>query len=203
MKPIHNKVYCPIASKFKQLFESESKAMNSIKFNKDDFDDKNHVPCRAYYCEACGGWHLTSLPSYNENSNKRIQFLRERSSSSSKLLDELAEILESDTELTEDEISKCSELLLRAKRNCTIDDNKRRIDLSAKFEHLKALRRRRIINDGVKKIKDILSTQYSDADIQECLDVWNTIDGLDWCGKEKTQLYNDLQTAKGARKNIT
>ena len=32
--------------------------MNFIKFNSEEFDDK--TPIRTYYCEVCGGWHVTS-----------------------------------------------------------------------------------------------------------------------------------------------
>lgn len=42
------------------LFESEAKAINFINFNADDIAAENKgVPVRAYYCMACGGWHIT------------------------------------------------------------------------------------------------------------------------------------------------
>ena len=40
------------------LFEEEKKALNFLKFNSGDYDDK--APVRAYYCNACMGWHITS-----------------------------------------------------------------------------------------------------------------------------------------------
>ena len=42
------------------LFESEAKAVNFINFNADDMAAENKgVPVRAYFCAACGGWHIT------------------------------------------------------------------------------------------------------------------------------------------------
>ena len=56
MKP-KNRVMCPDCGKPKMFFESESKANNFIKFNKDDI--KNGDELRSYYCPACCGWHVS------------------------------------------------------------------------------------------------------------------------------------------------
>lgn len=40
------------------LFEEEKKALNFIKFNSGEYEDR--VPVRAYYCHVCMGWHITS-----------------------------------------------------------------------------------------------------------------------------------------------
>lgn len=58
MKPTKNRIFCRECGRAKMLFESEKKAMNFIKFNSEEFDSK--TPNRAYYCEVCGGWHVTS-----------------------------------------------------------------------------------------------------------------------------------------------
>lgn len=52
-----NRIYCPIAYRPKMLFETEEKAMRFIRMNADQFDGK--VPIRAYFCNGCGGWHVT------------------------------------------------------------------------------------------------------------------------------------------------
>ncbi len=45
------------------LFESQKKADNFIKFNREAMEEEGKkVPVRSYYCEACGGWHVTSNP---------------------------------------------------------------------------------------------------------------------------------------------
>lgn len=52
-----NRIMCPDCGKQKILFESESKANNFIKWNKDDIE--NGEKLRAYYCSACCGWHIS------------------------------------------------------------------------------------------------------------------------------------------------
>lgn len=61
MKPTKNVIFCPDCQRRKMLFESEAKALNFIKFNGEEIEELNgRAPIRAYYCEACAGWHLTS-----------------------------------------------------------------------------------------------------------------------------------------------
>lgn len=61
-----NYVFCVGAGRSKLLFESEAKARTFMKFNSEKIADKNgHAPVRAYYCECCGGWHLTSTERYH------------------------------------------------------------------------------------------------------------------------------------------
>lgn len=53
------RVMCPDCQRQKMLFETEKKALNFLKFNADNLRyTTDHM--RAYYCEACGGWHITS-----------------------------------------------------------------------------------------------------------------------------------------------
>lgn len=57
-----NIVYCAESRKNKILFESEKKANDFIRYNSETIENENgYAPVRAYYCEICGGWHLTSL----------------------------------------------------------------------------------------------------------------------------------------------
>lgn len=61
MKP-KNRIYCRLCGRKKLLFESEKKALNFIKFNSDEiFHETGKRPTRAYYCEVCGGYHVTSF----------------------------------------------------------------------------------------------------------------------------------------------
>ena len=52
-----NRIMCPDCGKQKMLFESEAKANNFIKFNKDTIENGDKL--RAYYCPACCGWHIS------------------------------------------------------------------------------------------------------------------------------------------------
>lgn len=46
------------------LFETQAKADNFIKFNKDEIlEDHGRAPVRSYYCSFCNGYHVTSNPS--------------------------------------------------------------------------------------------------------------------------------------------
>ncbi|MFC4666574.1 hypothetical protein [Falsiporphyromonas endometrii] len=61
--PVRHSVYCRDASKCKLLFKSKKKADAYIRFNYEAIKEENgYAPIRSYYCECCGGWHVTSLP---------------------------------------------------------------------------------------------------------------------------------------------
>lgn len=61
MKPIKNRVFCPECGRAKMLFDSKKRALNFIKYNKEEIlAETGYAPKRCYYCLACGGWHLTS-----------------------------------------------------------------------------------------------------------------------------------------------
>ena len=61
MKPVKNRIFCVDCQRPKMLFESKSKAMNFIKFNADEIMEESGVaPTRAYFCNSCCGWHVTS-----------------------------------------------------------------------------------------------------------------------------------------------
>lgn len=61
MKPTRNKIHCPECGRAKMLFESEEKAINFMRFNNEQIkEETGKAPVRAYYCNACGGYHLTS-----------------------------------------------------------------------------------------------------------------------------------------------
>ena len=60
MKP-KNRVYCYGCQKSKMLFDTKKKADNFIQFNKEGILEENgKAPVRSYYCELCGGYHVTS-----------------------------------------------------------------------------------------------------------------------------------------------
>lgn len=62
MKPTNNQVYCIGCKHPKMLFETQTKADNFIKFNRDEIASSSEkVPTRSYYCSFCCGWHVTSV----------------------------------------------------------------------------------------------------------------------------------------------
>ncbi len=61
MKPTKNHKFCVDCMRAKMLFPSEKKALRCIEMNGDEIYEKSgRRPIRAYYCIACGGWHITS-----------------------------------------------------------------------------------------------------------------------------------------------
>lgn len=78
MKPTKNKHFCSGCGRYKMLFESEAKANNFIKFNGNEIlEETGKAPVRSYYCEFCGGYHVTSKESPEEgelldNRDRRI-----------------------------------------------------------------------------------------------------------------------------------
>lgn len=103
MKPTKNRVYCIGCNKPKMLFESKKKAMNFIRFNAEDMEEKGGLaPVRAYYCSSCCGWHVTSrnLP-YNlaarliTINNKAVRLINEqRFVEAARLLSHAEEVIE-------------------------------------------------------------------------------------------------------------
>lgn len=62
MRPTNNRVYCIGCKHPKMLFETQTKADNFIKFNRDEIASSSEkVPARSYYCSFCCGWHVTSV----------------------------------------------------------------------------------------------------------------------------------------------
>ena len=60
------------------LFESESKALNFIHYNSEEITDKNgYAPKRAYFCTACGGWHVTHSDIYKDGIERKMEPIKE------------------------------------------------------------------------------------------------------------------------------
>ena len=61
MKPTQNSYFCIDCNRPKMVFSSKEKAERFIDFNADEINEETgRRPVRAYYCIACGGWHITS-----------------------------------------------------------------------------------------------------------------------------------------------
>lgn len=73
-KPKHL-IFCPKCNKSKILFETEKQAELFIRYNAEDIGNsnrKNKKPVRSYYCDVCGGYHVTSIPKWNNNRDKHL-----------------------------------------------------------------------------------------------------------------------------------
>ena len=66
MRP-KNRIYCRECGRSKLVFETEKKALTFIKFNADEIlEETGRAPSRAYYCQCCGGYHVTSQQTYSK-----------------------------------------------------------------------------------------------------------------------------------------
>lgn len=74
MKPKKNQIFCVACGRPKMLFETKAKADNFIKFNSSEMmEESGKAPIRSYYCEICGGYHVTS-----NNSKTHAEWLDNR-----------------------------------------------------------------------------------------------------------------------------
>jgi hypothetical protein len=74
MKPRKNQIFCVACGRPKMLFETKAKADNFIKFNSSEMmEESGKAPIRSYYCEICGGYHVTS-----NNSKTHAEWLDNR-----------------------------------------------------------------------------------------------------------------------------
>lgn len=65
MKPTRSRKYCQDCGAKKIHFETEEKALSFIRFNQDEIkEERGYSPVRAYYCLACGCWHVTSSEAF-------------------------------------------------------------------------------------------------------------------------------------------
>ena len=56
------------------VFETEGSALKFIQFNSDEIMASNgHAPTRAYYCDLCCGWHITSHQTHVGKNRSRQQ----------------------------------------------------------------------------------------------------------------------------------
>ena len=118
MKPTNNRVYCIGCKHPKMLFETQTKADNFIKFNRDEIASSSEkVPTRNYYCSFCCGWHVTSVEDEgkaeandkrDENTWHQIMSLRRKKLPLTEEGQKLSEMLV----VTQSLIQKCQRQLL-------------------------------------------------------------------------------------------
>lgn len=66
MRPTKNRYFCRACGYNKILFKSEKEALKFLDFNADEIDEETgKKPVRAYFCEVCAGWHVTSRENWN------------------------------------------------------------------------------------------------------------------------------------------
>ena len=73
MKPTRNKYYCIACGHTKMRFETEKEALLFMEYNADDIlEETGKKPVRAYYCDVCMAWHLTSRDTFHTKSSYEL-----------------------------------------------------------------------------------------------------------------------------------
>lgn len=73
MKPTRNKYYCIACGHTKMRFETEKEALLFMEYNADDIlEETGKKPVRAYYCDVCMAWHLTSRETFRIESSYEL-----------------------------------------------------------------------------------------------------------------------------------
>lgn len=72
-KPNKSKVFCPGCGRTKICFDTEKAAELFIKYNGDEIFEKiGKRLVRAYYCDMCLAWHVTSMEKFNTKSTSQL-----------------------------------------------------------------------------------------------------------------------------------
>ncbi len=91
MKPTKNNYYCQKCKRAKIRFETLQEAILFLKYNAAEIEQQTGKrPIRAYYCESCRCWHVTSKPVTFTLQHFRHKFGDEKGS---ELFDVLSDIL--------------------------------------------------------------------------------------------------------------
>lgn len=96
------------------VFESQAKADNFIRYNREDIEEENgRAPVRSYYCKLCAGWHVTSKAS------KAVKVLSDRRDE--RLLEEVDEYAKSNEEIhpyltkADEQLSEAEQMIVQGR----------------------------------------------------------------------------------------
>ena len=113
-----NRIYCPDCGKEKMLFETEDKANRFIKFNSNDITHGESL--RAYYCIACGGYHISHKPiktnrqcrservinMYNDMKNARQKLLNNKLTENADNIKQLVDLMKLELFTTRKDVNR-------------------------------------------------------------------------------------------------
>ena len=149
MKPTKNRVFCRDALRHKMVFETEKKANNFIKFNKEEVLQETGVTLeRSYFCMFCSGWHITSLKnkilqSKNEKILEQLKAIgttvAEQPKRSLAILKKEDISFEIEQRLNKMTIEEAKEFLYKEKEDLELKINEL-VELNQKTEELRNLR---------------------------------------------------------------
>lgn len=72
MRPTKSRIFCPECQRMKTVFDSEKAALKFIEYNSEEITaEGGYAPTRAYYCDLCCGWHITSHKAFHHKTKRR------------------------------------------------------------------------------------------------------------------------------------
>lgn len=91
-------MFCPACGHTKMHFETEKEALTFLRYNGDEIlEETGKRPIRAYYCDVCVAWHVTSLEHFYKESSYDVlkeRYRHENKIDISILRDKIAEVQE-------------------------------------------------------------------------------------------------------------
>lgn len=79
MRPTKNRVVCPVCGYQKMHFKSKREALRFLWYNAETiYLQTGKRPKRAYYCDSCCAWHVTSKPTSHSRKHLIDQYGDER-----------------------------------------------------------------------------------------------------------------------------
>jgi hypothetical protein len=150
MRPTKNRVFCKDCGRTKMLFETEKKADNFISFNQEEIEMETGIaPKRSYFCQFCGGWHVTSIKEeigISKNEKLLEDYLKEKLEKKEKIVFEKGKV-------NNDE--KRSKIMLELQNQIKEMDNSQiEIFFSEKIDLLKKeIENLNIVNNNIEKEK--------------------------------------------------
>ena len=172
MKP-KIRYFCVACQRPKMLFETLEEADRFIAYNRGDIlRGRRKAPVRSYYCEICGGWHVTSNPSKEdakrldvkdktlaEEVDKRVKAKLEPKTTEvriSKKFDVLKKLEQSDIVMTEGKLNEAEDLLEKCRYKLQLDEQRKKI--SSPDKHFRGTILLEKLSHKIEKLKVVVSS---------------------------------------------
>ena len=179
MKPKKNHNFCVACRRRKKLFKSKEEADRFIAFNRDEIlKGRRKAPVRSYYCEICGGWHVTSNPSKEdakrldvkdkelaEEVDRRVKAKLEPKTTEviiPRKFDVLKNLEQSDIMMTEGKLNEAEDLLEKCRYKLQLDEQRKKI--SSPNELFRGTVLLEKFSQKIEKLKEVVSSSYDEQD---------------------------------------
>lgn len=219
MKPVKNHYFCIGAYRTKMLFKEKHNADNFIRFNAEEiYEQSGKAPVRSYYCQFCGGWHVTSVISPEEGKKRdeldenrffmlmKMQTDRKKSKKTSKIQEKVeSDIMET---TTIKKISRIEAIFLRLEEwmeklvNCGANEymtilEEYKSSKTSYDNYCQTLEQSDRLNQLKKRMKFRMKLKHSEFIYSACFGLKDSFSWLELCDKiENCDSLKDLNLIK-------